>query len=245
MADEVFLFIDFDDTLSSSHDLNTQYARELSLLLSQDLGNEPGIWEPLIQAELEQSLALYSQKFKNSPLAGYTNWIEEERGRFLLEIARQAQVKLPSNESSAAYAARLQFDALTMCNASFPAAEETLRTLFDDNVRVQLASSQESQYLLAALIGAGIESYTESKFGPDLLDCAKEGPEFYKRIFESCRIDPQMAIVIDDQPTCLQWAKEAGARVIQACMLPNAAAAAEPITITQLRDIPAILAKMV
>jgi len=46
------------------------------------------------------------------------------------------------------------FDALYGCNATFPGAEEALRELFE-GCSNQIASSQESDYLLAALIAQG------------------------------------------------------------------------------------------
>src|SRR5262249_10976942 len=138
-------------------------------------------------------------------------------------------------------AAKIQFDALTACNAAFPHAESALRELHEMGVRTQTASSQESEYLLAALIGAGIESYIETKFGPDLVDCAKESPEYYCRIFKTCEIRPSQAIVVDDQPECLDWAEEAGARVIQARLIPDAQEQQFPNAITDLSSLPAMV----
>ena len=39
-------------------------------------------------------------------------------------------------------------------------------------------------------IGAGVDQYVGTRYGPDLIDCAKEGPEYYQRMFAHMGIDP-------------------------------------------------------
>jgi phosphoglycolate phosphatase-like HAD superfamily hydrolase len=244
MPEGVFLFVDFDDTLSDFAALGGQYVEQLSRLLSSEFGGEPGEWAAATVPELEASVARYVEKFVGNPLAGYNAWIEEERARVAAAIFARVGRELPANEPLGPLAKRVQFDALTNCNAVFPGTEEALHALFEADVRIQLASSQESDYLLAALIGGGIESCTESKFGPDLVDCAKEGPEFYRRIFAMAEISPSQAIVLDDQAMCLDWAEEAGARVIQACLKANAAEPEFPVVLGSMAELPGLVESM-
>ena len=122
---------------------------------------------------------------------------------------------LPIPSDAARIARETQFNALIQCNAAFPGAQEVVKALFDSGHRIQIASGQESEYLVAALRGAGLEKYIESKFGPDLIDCAKEGPEYYSRIFEATGVRAQDAVVVDDWPPAITWALQTGARVIQ------------------------------
>jgi phosphoglycolate phosphatase-like HAD superfamily hydrolase len=244
MPEGVFLFVDFDDTLSDFSALGAQYVQEVSRLLSNEFGGDAAEWAVAVVPELEASVARYVGKFVGNPLAGYNSWIEEERVRVAEAIFGRAGRELPAGESPGTLAKRIQFDALTSCNAVFPGVEEALHTLFEADVRIQLASSQESDYLLAALIGGGIESCTESKYGPDLVDCAKEGPEFYRRIFGTCGISPSQAIVLDDQAICLHWAEEAGARVIQACLKADAEEPAFPVVLRSMAELPGLVERL-
>jgi phosphoglycolate phosphatase-like HAD superfamily hydrolase len=241
MPDEIFLFFDFDDTLSDFSLHGPQYVSELARLLSSDFGGEAEEWSSVIKPTLAESIQRYTEKFANNPLGGYNAWIEAERVRVAQEIFAGVGKSLPPDENIAEFAKRVQFDALTCCNAIFPGTDEALHDLFDRGVRMQLASSQESDYLLAALVGGGIESYTESKFGPDLIDCAKEGPEFYRRIFEVCKIRPSQAIVIDDQAMCLDWAEETGARIIQAALRPDSPQPEFPVVLHKMSDLPNLI----
>lgn len=243
---DIFLFTDFDDTLSCQTELTEMYIEELCRLLPREITGGEGDWRQAIRIELKNSLERYKEQFnEQTPLTGYRQWIEEERARALLDACKAMNISLQSSDSPSEIAARIQFEALTCCNAAFPEAYDVLQQLFEMGVRIQMASSQESDYLLAALIGAGIESFTESKFGPNLVDCAKEGPEFYRRIISAINANPKDAIVLDDQLRCLQWAKEAG--IDRLIWLSHEASSAIPEGVSVIRtlnELPEIIKTM-
>ena len=58
--------------------------------------------------------------------------------------------------------------------------------------------------------------FMESRFGPDLVDCAKEGKEYYQRLFDSTGVSANKVVVVDDDPNALGWAMELGAKAVQA-----------------------------
>lgn len=237
MSESVYVFLDFDNTLSDAAALRRQYVQELAYILNRDFGGETAGWEAALSPALDASQARYQATFTGNPLAGYAEWLAQERVRITQEVFAAMGVAPPAGEPLGDSARRVQFEALTGCNAALPGAEEALRGLFEAGYRTQIASAWESEYLFAALIGAGIESYTESKFGGDLVNCAKEGPEFYARIFAACQIRPSQAIVVDDQAFCLDWAEETGARVIQARLMPDAPEPEFPLVLTRLTDL--------
>src|SRR4030095_7634308 len=105
-------------------------------------------------------------------------------------------------------------------------------------------SGQESEWLRASLIGAGLESYLERKFGPDLIDCAKEGTAYYERLFAAAGVRAAEALVVDDQPDPLRWALQMGAKVIQAKLSPERHHETVPgvaAVLTHLRDLPGLV----
>jgi FMN phosphatase YigB (HAD superfamily) len=209
------VFLDFENTLVSQSELRRRYVEELAALLSSDFGGEPEVCLRAARTGIERSVARYEDRFLADPLAEFIAWLGDERERVGREVFHAASLPLP-DEAIGEVVKRLQFDALSVCSAPLPGASEALDALFQLGFRVQLASAWDSEWLMAALMGSGLESYTESKFGPDLVNCAKEGPEFYRRIFAVCGVSPRETVVVDDQPKCLAWASEAGANVIQA-----------------------------
>jgi phosphoglycolate phosphatase-like HAD superfamily hydrolase len=241
MPDETFLFLDFDNTLSDMDALGAQYVQAVAILLAHEFGGEAGAWATVTAPALRESKTRYEAAFVDNPLGGFAAWVEAERVQVAEAIFAGVGKALPKEETVSALAKRVQFDALKGCNAVFPGAEETLRVLRKAGLRVQMASSQESEYLRAALMGAGLEGYVEELFGPDLVDCAKEGPEFYQRLFAECGIRPAQAVVVDDQALCLDWAEEVGARVIQACLKPDSPEPEFPFVLTRFTDLPPLI----
>ncbi len=222
MPEELYLFLDFDDTLSDFGVLGPQYIAATSRLLAEQFGGEAASWADAVQRQVVDSKRRYEETFVDRPLAGYCTWIGAERARAAESVFASVGISLSSDVNPGELALRVQSEALKRCNASFAGTLEAMRALKASGVRLQMASSQEAEYLRAALRGAGLEGFFDRCFGPDLVDCAKEGPEFYRRIFSACGISSSQTVVVDDQAMCLDWAEETGARVVQACMKPEA-----------------------
>ncbi|MEP6755249.1 MAG: HAD family hydrolase [Chthonomonadales bacterium] len=213
------LFLDFDDTLVDSAEHAKQYVGELSAVLASAHGIGSSIWEPIVGRELVAFKKAYTETFNADNLTGFTEWMDQERVKATKKIFFAVDVALPTDDDILEFARRIQFDALCGCNASFDGVYDALLALFDAEVRMNIASANESAYLLAALVGAGIESFTESKFGPDLIDCVKESVKYYEVMFDFLKIDPKDVVVLDDQVECLEWASSLGAKVIQSDLL--------------------------
>jgi phosphoglycolate phosphatase-like HAD superfamily hydrolase len=207
------IFLDFDNTLSDQFQMNLQYVREVGVLLAPQYGGEVEAWAKAAADMMEALEQDYLARFRNNPLAGYNDWLAGLRGRAVSLLFGAMNLPIPPEAQELAL--ETQFNALTSCNAAFPGAYDALSALFTAGYRIQMASGQESEWLLAGLMGAGIESFTESKFGPDLVDCAKEGPEFYERIFAEVGVQPADTLIVDNDPLALQWAMQVGAKVIQ------------------------------
>jgi HAD superfamily hydrolase (TIGR01509 family) len=243
MSDDLYLFIDFDDTLSDAKTFGVQYVHALSERLASAYGGEVTAWTEALVPELGAGIARYEAQFLGNPLGGYTAWLEEERARTAESLFRSVGRTLPPEESPAELAKRIQFDALTAVHAVYPGAAEALKRLSEAGVRLMMASSQDSYFLRGALTGAGIVERFDTLYGPDLVDCAKEGTEFYRRLFEASGIRPSQAVVLDDQVMCLDWAEEAGARVVQACVRADAEEPEFPVVLTEFAQLPTLLRK--
>lgn len=237
-VEPVVLFLDFDDTLSDYTDLGRQYVAVLAATASIEFGGSAERWIAALQPALVESLARYRMAFTGNPRAGFVRWIAGERERLVKTVCDAVGIGLPRDLSPVELGLRLQSRGLESCTALFPGATAAMREISDAGVAVNLASSQESHYLRSALAGSGVEGYIDNWFGADLVDCAKEGPEFYHCVFAACGIRPSQAIVVDDQPECLDWAEEAGARVIQACIKRPRGEAEFPVVMTDLAELP-------
>ncbi|HLJ55507.1 MAG TPA: HAD family hydrolase [Chthonomonadaceae bacterium] len=208
------VFIDFDETLNDPHAFHGQFVRAMGSLLAGRFGGDAARWSQAAVEQLARIDAEYAERFAGRPLAGYCGWLEAVRERAAIEMF--ARMGLPPPPDPAGTARRTQTEALRRCSALYPGAPDAIRVLSEAGYRVHLASGQESEYLAAALLDTGLEPCVGTAYGPDLVDCAKEGREYYDRIFAAADVAPREAVVVDDYPPALGWAMEAGAAAIQA-----------------------------
>ena len=213
MPGERYVFLDFDDTLSDPFQFHIQYVREVGALLDGEFGGSAEGWAKAAIDMLESVEREYVVRFQGSPLNGYCAWLADVRGRSMRSMFQQMNIAAP--EDAACVARDMQRRALARCSALFPGAETALDALHAGGFHVHTASGQESEYLTAALAGAGIDARTGMKFGPDLIDCAKEGPDYYARVFETVGARASDCVVVDDYPPAIEWALQAGAHVLQ------------------------------
>ncbi|MGC8668612.1 MAG: HAD family hydrolase [Chthonomonadales bacterium] len=216
MSCQVHLFLDFDDTLTPMREHRARYVRTLAGLLKERYGGLSEEWECAVRSAMEASIQRYNERFQGCVAEGFRQWLSEEQQRQAQEVIRLACPGRPMHQSILQEGTALQHQALRACSVSYPGASKSLSLLADKGIPIHMASAWDAAYLTAALEGMGLAQYVSYRFGPDLVDYAKEGPEFYRRVFRRCGIRPEDALVLDDQQACLQWAAEVGARPIQA-----------------------------
>lgn len=208
------VFLDFDDTLNDQFELNRQYVRAIGSILACQYGGQAHRWAECAAQMLVRLEDDYIVRFKRHPLRGYRSWLAEARVQAAELLFACMESRPPAEAASVSLAT--QAAALHRCSATFPGAKCALAELRQREYSVHIASGQESEYISAALEGAGMEHLAGLRFGPDLVDCAKEGPEYYARIFAEAGVRPEDAVVLDDDPAALAWALATGATVVQA-----------------------------
>src|SRR5437764_2943 len=117
MPAPVYVFLDFDNTLSDHTKLGQLYVKELAALLNDRFGQDTGRWAAALKPALDESIHRYVEKFTGNPLAGYNEWLARERVRATEELFQLMGVPLPETEPVDLLAMRLQFEALTACRA--------------------------------------------------------------------------------------------------------------------------------
>ncbi len=209
------LLFDFDNTLSDQAEFRVRYGRALVAELVRRFGDAPAGWGRAATVVLAELEADYDARFVGAPLAGYCDWLEAVRPRTVERLFEAVGLSVPQGDLAALYRA-LQAEALASSAALFPGAAQTLGHLDASGHALHLASGHESEYLSGALKAAGIRDRFGTLFGPDRIDCAKEGAEYYTRVLEALALRVDQAIVIDDWPPAIHAALSVGLRVVQA-----------------------------
>jgi len=239
------VFIDFDDTLSDPIPFFTQFARESATLFRARFGGDQAEWERAMGDMLVAVHDDYLVRFVDNPTNGYLDWLKTLRLRSMELVFDAMELPIPPNAER--LCVETQFTALSKCNAAFPGAEQMLVELTHQGYPLHMASGQESEYLRAGLTGLGLAHFFGRLFGPDLVDCAKEGLDYYTRVFEAVGVQSKDVIVVDDYPPAIGWAVASGAKVIQVQLSPLVHQPIQPgiaALVTRLRDLPWQIARI-
>ena len=239
------VLLDFDDTLSDPIPFFIQFARQIGGCLSERFGGEPSVWEKAAADMLIEIQDDYVARFVGDPTNGYLQWLGSVR-LWSMQLLFDA-VKLPTPNDAERLSIALQFKALSQCHAGFPGVQTAISELENRGYPLHMASGQESEYLRGGLTGLGLIRFLGSLFGPDLIDCAKEGTEYYTRVFAALGVRGDQVIVVDDYPPAIGWAIEAGAHVIQAKLSPIVREPTQPgvaAVLTDLHNLPALVAQI-
>jgi HAD superfamily hydrolase (TIGR01509 family) len=98
--------------------------------------------------------------------------------------------------------------------AAFPGVVDAIQSLADSGLALHTASGESSLELDGYLRGMGVRDCFTSLYGPDLVGIPKAGPEYYRRMFVHALVQPQDALVLDDNAEACSWAEAAGARAM-------------------------------
>lgn len=98
--------------------------------------------------------------------------------------------------------------------SAFPGVVEAIRALHQRGYALSTASGESSTDLAGYLTGMGVRGCFQHLYGPDLINTHKHGPAYYERIFADAGVDPARALIVDDNPGPIVWARQAGARAV-------------------------------
>jgi FMN phosphatase YigB (HAD superfamily) len=236
------LFFDFDDTLSEHIPFNLQYVRGMGSALARIYGGDVEEWAAHAADMMVALEADYVARFRATPLGGYCEWLPGMLARAVEMLF--AGMNLPRPEHPETVARLMRREALHSCDALFPGAREAVQTLHQQGYALHMASGNDADHLHAVLHGVGLTPYLDRLYGPDLIDCAKEGPEFYQRILADRNLAPQQALFIDNDPAAIGWAHRVGARAIQVKLLTAREVETAPgvcAVVTDLQQLPDVI----
>ena len=95
-----------------------------------------------------------------------------------------------------------------------PGVPEVFKALKGHGVKVAIASSSDQNDIREMMAVAGIEAYTDFVISGVECSAHKPAPEIYLRALKALGITEQEAVAVEDSPTGIQAAKNAGIFVL-------------------------------
>ncbi len=99
-------------------------------------------------------------------------------------------------------------------HSAFPGAIEAIRELHSQGYVLHTASGASSLSLHGYLQAMGVREYFGRLYGSDLLQTLKVTSTYYERLFADAQIAPGEALIVDDSPRVLAWARDLGAMTV-------------------------------
>ena len=133
---------------------------------------------------------------------------------WLASMCRIVGVPAPPEAEAIALAQAGARHITSRVHAAVPGAADAIRELAARGHALHTASSERSAELAGYLEAMGVRHHFGHLFGPDLVNEWKDGPAYYERIFAYAGVGPADAVVVDDSPQAVSWAKAAGCRAL-------------------------------
>jgi HAD superfamily hydrolase (TIGR01509 family) len=205
------IFLDDGGVISDNAVRAPQWQRLVGEFFAPILGGSPESWADANRTIIDTILEPSGFARRLQEADSYSDFLVRYRLDWLRSMCAIVGVTMPSDSEALALVERVERWIRPQVDAAIPGAAEAIRTLHARGYRLFTASGESSEDLEDYLTGMGVRDCFERLYGPDLVECFKDGPEYYERIFADAGIAAGDALVVDDNPAPLRWAAEVGA----------------------------------
>ena len=210
-----------------------QWQQWLGLYLSERLGATPDAWAAANRAIIPDLLDPKVHRQWADPMLAYADFEQWYAHAWFEQMADHLQFTLPADLDRFALYQQASAFVTARVDAAFVGVPATIRILHEAGYRLYTASNESSADLHGYLGVMGIRDVFGRLYGPDLVGTLKNSPLYYQRIASDTAIDPHSALVVDDNPKALGWAREVGFQTLLVAQIH-----ADNPTITRLTELP-------
>ena len=232
------IFIDDGGVIIDNAVREPQWQRLVGEYLAPRLGGERAAWGEANAIAFEREMAGFEQLF--SSMSYLDAWRDSEL-RWLREMCELVGVDAPSEDEDCWRLSReTSTYVIRRVRSAIPGVVDAVRSLHQMGYRLYTASGESSPDLDSYLIGMGVRPLFERLYGPDLVNTWKGGRSYYDRLFADSGVAPSEALVVDDSPKAVQWAREAGATAVLVSAGPSPSNDADTV-LSSLAELSAFL----
>jgi HAD superfamily hydrolase (TIGR01509 family) len=237
------IFLDDGGVINDNRLRSAQWQRPVAEFLVPRLGGTHEAWAAANYQMITRMLEGDSWQARIRAAPDYVSFQRQYYIDWLRWMCELVGVEAPADEECVALGHAVTRYAIPRVRAAFPGAVAAIRALHRQGYALHAASGEPSQDLDEYLQGMGVRACFGRLYGPDLVDTFKDGPQFYQRIFADAGVEPEDALVVDDNANVIGWAAQAGARTV----LIGAAPSPGPhptLCLDSLADLPALIGRL-
>ena len=214
------IFLDFDGVINDMERMMRQSHLAIAERMVTEHGGDLKQW----LGALERASSTADQWAPGSPLrdSDVAQWLREYDRVWLEELFVAGGIQAPA-QGQAELGWHIREEAYGKIDSIYPDVPKALPLLKAAGRKRGDASGIDGRTLYIASGGrkarlevmsrkAGLRDCFQELFGCDTVNVLKESPEYYRRIFDRLNLAPSRSLIVDDNPKCIRWAQEVGAR---------------------------------
>lgn len=214
MAAKPVIFLDDGGVMNDNRLRGPQWQRLVGEFFVPLLGGEPAAWA---EANRVYSTDLFVPENWQARVQAAQDYVRFERTYWLDWIHGMCQlvgVQTPPEAECLELARQAEIYITRRVHSAFSGVVEAISELHTQGYTLHTASGEPSFQLDNYLQGMGVREYFGRLYGPDLLNTLKTMPVYYERLFADIQLAPQDALIVDDSPQVLAWARDLGAMTV-------------------------------
>jgi HAD superfamily hydrolase (TIGR01509 family) len=209
------VFLDDGGVMNDNRLRAAQWRQLVAEFFVPRLGGTPEAWMAANRAMMERILAPAAWEARLQAASDYRSFDRVYQLDWLYGMCALVSVIAPADADECfALACQATAFILPQVRSAFAGAAEAIRALHQRGYALSTASGEPSTDLVAYLECRGVRECFQHLYGPDLIETFKNGPTYYERIFADAGVEPGRALIVDDSPAAIAWARHAGARAV-------------------------------
>lgn len=214
MAAKPVILLDDGGVMNDNRLRGPQWQRLAGEFLAPRLGGEAQAWAEANRVHMTGIFAPDNWRKRVRAAPDYASFERTYWYDWLSGMCQLVGIETPAEEACIELARQAEIYITCRVQSAFPGAIEAICELHTQGYTLHTASGESSLNLHGYLQAMGMREYFGRLYGSDLLNMLKETPEYYERLFADALIAPGDALIVDDNPHVLAWARDFGATAV-------------------------------
>ncbi len=214
MAGKPVIFLDDGGVMNDNRLRGSQWQQLVGEFFAPLLGGESTAWAEANRVYSMDLFAPENWQARVQSAPDYASFEQTYWCDWMHGMCQLVGVQTPPEASCIELAREAETYITCRVHSAFPGAIEAIGELHSQGHTLHTASGESSLHLHGYLQAMGVREYFGRLYGSDLLNMLKEAPEYYERLFADLQLAPQDALIVDDSPRVLAWARDFGAMTV-------------------------------
>lgn len=214
MTAKPIILLDDGDTMNDNELRGLQWRHLVGQFFVPIFGGEPVAWAAANYITIANIFKPENWDTRIQAASGYSSFQWNYWRDWIRGMCQLVKVEAPPEDECIELAIQAETYITCRVKSAFPGTIQAINELHAQGYTLHTASGESSLQLHGYLEAMGVRECFGHLYGADLLNTLKETPVYYERLFADAQIAPADALIVDDSPRALAWAKDLGAMTV-------------------------------